>query len=105
MATKHSLSMGKIIKQGRRRTQIRNCGVDVDGFLRSPNGFKLISRFCYNTSTVEITILNVSLLHCRAISFGMTENVSTFNLLEQTQIFLEGASHIFYKNQKADFGG
>ncbi|KAL7001534.1 hypothetical protein U1Q18_002687, partial [Sarracenia purpurea var. burkii] len=88
--SRFSGKLREIIKQERRRTQIRNSGIEVDDFLGGPGGFELISRFCYNNGAVKITVSNVSLLHCCAISLGMTENVSTFNLLEQTQIFLEG---------------
>ncbi|CAI9774698.1 unnamed protein product [Fraxinus pennsylvanica] len=80
----------KIIKQEKRRTQIRNSGIEIDDFPGGADGFEQAIRFCYNNGAVEITVYNVSLLHCCAIFLGMTEKVSNFNLLHQTEVFLQG---------------
>ncbi|PIN12310.1 hypothetical protein CDL12_15083 [Handroanthus impetiginosus] len=66
---------------------------EIDDFPGGPDGFELVSRFCYNNGNIQITVSNVSLLHCCAVFLGMTENVSSINLLHQTDVFLEG---IFY---------
>ncbi|KAJ4949746.1 hypothetical protein NE237_014253 [Protea cynaroides] len=65
-----------------------------------PDGFELVSRFCYNNGRITIISSNVSLLHCSAIFLEITEKVSTYNLLaqtcnllQQTEIVLEG---LFY---------
>lgn len=82
--------MRKIIKQEKRKTQIKNSVIEIDDFPGGPYGFELVSRFCYNHGRIEITVSNVALLHCCAIFLGMTDKVSNCNLLKQTEIFLEG---------------
>ncbi|CAH9105050.1 unnamed protein product [Cuscuta europaea] len=65
--------------------------IDFDDFPGGPEGFELVSRFCYsNGKTVRITVQNVSILHCCAVFLEMTEKIHPFNLLERTQNFLEG---------------
>ncbi|KAI3453278.1 hypothetical protein Pfo_009941 [Paulownia fortunei] len=91
--SKYSGKLRKIIKQEKRRTQVRNSGIEIDDFPGGPDGFELFSRFCYNNGSITITVSNVSLLHCCAVFLGMTEKVSSINLLHQTGVFLEG---IFY---------
>ncbi|KAK4755152.1 hypothetical protein SAY87_008909 [Trapa incisa] len=86
----YSGRLKKLIKQEKRRSQIKNSGIDVDDFPGGPDGFEMVSRFCYNRGHFPITISNVSLLHSCAIFLGMTEKVSTGNLLHQTEMFLEG---------------
>lgn len=86
---KYSQKLKRIIKQEKRRTQIRNTGIEIDDFPGGPDGFELVSRFCYNNGTITITVSNVSLLHCCAVFLGMTEKMSTSNLLHQTDIFLQ----------------
>ncbi|XP_010277308.1 PREDICTED: BTB/POZ domain-containing protein At3g19850-like [Nelumbo nucifera] len=80
----------KIIKQEKRKTQIRNSGIEIDDFPGGPDGFELVSRFCYNEGRIPITPSNVSLLYCSAAFLEMTEKVSSCNLLQQTETFLEG---------------
>ncbi|KAL0372872.1 UNVERIFIED_CONTAM: BTB/POZ domain-containing protein [Sesamum calycinum] len=91
--SKYSGKLRKIIKQEKRRTQIRNSGIEIDDFPGGPDGFELVSRFCYNNGSIPITVSNVSLLHCCAVFLGMSEKASRVNLLHQTEVFLEG---IFY---------
>ncbi|KAI3467868.1 hypothetical protein Pfo_024531 [Paulownia fortunei] len=91
--SKYSGKLRKIIKQEKRRTQIRSSGIEIDDFPGGPDGFELVSRFCYNNGSISIAVSNVSLLHCSAVFLGMTEKVSRINLLHQTEVFLEG---IFY---------
>ncbi|XP_075082699.1 BTB/POZ domain-containing protein At3g19850 [Nicotiana tabacum] len=83
----------KIITEEKRRSQIRKSGIEIDDFPGGAEGFELISRFCYNNGSITITVSNVSLLHCCAVSLGMTEKLSSCNLLHQTETFLEG---LFY---------
>ncbi|OIT22769.1 PREDICTED: BTB/POZ domain-containing protein At3g19850-like [Nicotiana attenuata] len=83
----------KIIKEEKRRSQIRKSGIEIDDFPGGAEGFELVSRFCYNNGSIIITVSNVSLLHCCAVSLGMTEKLSSCNLLHQTETFLEG---LFY---------
>lgn len=92
--SKYSMKLRKTIKQQKRTTQIRSSGIDVAGFPGGSTGFELVSKFCYsNGAAVPITVSNVALLHCCAVFLGMTEKASLFNLLPQTEEFLEG---IFY---------
>ncbi|KAJ4974489.1 hypothetical protein NE237_007663 [Protea cynaroides] len=89
-----------MIKQGKKKTQMRYSEIEIDDFPRGPDGFELVSRFCYNNGRITIISSNVSLLHCSAIFLEITEKVSTYNLLaqtcnllQQTEILLEG---LFY---------
>ncbi|XP_060194763.1 BTB/POZ domain-containing protein At3g19850-like [Lycium barbarum] len=80
----------KIIKEEKRTSQIRKSGIVIDDFPGGAEGFELVSRFCYNNGIITITASNVSLLHCCAVSLGMTEKVSSCNLLHQSETYLEG---------------
>lgn len=83
--------MRRIIKQEKRRIQIRNSGIEIVDFPGGPYGFELASRFCYNRGRITITVSNVSLLHCSALFLGMTQkNGASPNLFEKTQDFLQG---------------
>ncbi|KAK6931846.1 NPH3 domain [Dillenia turbinata] len=91
--TAYSGKLKKIIKLEKRKTQIKNSGIEVDDFPGGPDGFELVSRFCYSKGRIKITVSNVCLLHSSAIFLGMTEKVTACNLLHQSETFLEG---IFY---------
>ncbi|KAL5553005.1 hypothetical protein UlMin_040406 [Ulmus minor] len=93
----YSERLKKIVKQERRRTQIKNLNIEFDDFPGGPNGFELVSRFCHNNGRITITATNVSLLYCSAVFLGMTEKISTLNLLNQTETVLEG---MFYWSWK-----
>ncbi|XP_021896540.1 BTB/POZ domain-containing protein At3g19850 isoform X2 [Carica papaya] len=86
----YSTRLKKMVKQAKRRTQIKSSGIEIDDYPGGPDGFELVARFCYNNGRINITVSNISVLHCCAVYLGMTEKMSTFNLLQQTQIFLEG---------------
>jgi len=64
--------------------------VKIMDFPGGPNGFEMVSRFCYNNGKFSITPSNVCILHCSAILLEMTEKITPFNLLSQTEGFLEG---------------
>ncbi|KAI6670862.1 hypothetical protein NL676_005747 [Syzygium grande] len=85
----YSGRLKKIIKQEKRRTQIKNSGIEIDDFPGGSNGFELVLRFCYSGGKIEITVFNVCLLHCCAVFLGMSEKVTASNLLQQTEKFLE----------------
>lgn len=89
----YSVKLKKIIKQEKKRSQIKKSGIEIDDFPGGADGFELVSRFCYNNGRISITISNVFLLHCCAIFLGMSDKASACNLLQQTESFLEG---IFY---------
>lgn len=76
---------------------MRNLCIEIDDFPGGAEGFELVSRFCYNNGGITTTVSNVSLLYCCAVFLGMTERVSTRNLLKQTESFLEG---LFYWSWK-----
>ncbi|XAR64002.1 hypothetical protein NMG60_11024183 [Bertholletia excelsa] len=76
-----------IIEKEKRITQIRSSGIEINGFPGGPDGFELVSRFCYNSSSFRITVSNVSHLHCCAMFLGMSDDG---NLLQQTETFLRG---------------
>ncbi|CAN4123498.1 unnamed protein product [Withania somnifera] len=88
--SRFSGKLRKVIKEEKRRSQIRTSGIDIDDFPGGAEGFELVSRFCYNNGCITITVSNVSLLRCCAVSLGMTEKVFPCNLLHQTETFLEG---------------
>lgn len=77
---------------------MRNSCIEIDDFPGGADGFELVSRFCYNNGAgITTTVSNVPLLYCCAVFLGMTERVSTQNLLKQTESFLEG---LFYWSWK-----
>lgn len=87
--TKYSEKLKRTIRQAKKRTQIRSSGIEIDDFPGGPDGFELVSRFCYNSGATTITVSNVSLLHCCAVFLGMTEKMFSSNLLHQTEVFLQ----------------
>ncbi|KAI4385823.1 hypothetical protein MLD38_003816 [Melastoma candidum] len=74
----------KVTGQGMKMSQI-----ELPEFPGGLDGFELVSMFCYNGGAIPITVSNVSNLYCSAIFLGMMEKVSSFNLVRQTEIFLE----------------
>ncbi|XP_052311050.1 BTB/POZ domain-containing protein At1g50280 isoform X2 [Populus trichocarpa] len=86
----YSEKLKKIVRREKRKSHIKNSIIEIDDFPGGPDGFELVSRFCYNHGEIKITVSNVALLHFCAVFLGMTENVSTSNLLKQTETFLDG---------------
>ncbi|GAB2275225.1 hypothetical protein Dimus_009986 [Dionaea muscipula] len=89
----YSVKLKKLIKQEKKKAHIKNSQIflQIDEFPGGPDGFELISSFCYNNGGgIPISILNVSALHCGAVFLGMNEKASSCNLLQQTETFLEG---------------
>ena len=76
---------------------MKKLDIEIDEFPGGPDGFEMVSRFCHSNGGINITVTNVSVLYCSAVFLGMTEKVSNFNLLQQTETFLEG---IFYWSWK-----
>ncbi|XP_061976761.1 BTB/POZ domain-containing protein At3g19850-like isoform X1 [Populus nigra] len=89
----YSGKLKKIIGKEKRKSQIKNLSIGIDNFPGGPDGFEMVSRFCYNHGKIKITVSNVALLHCCAVFLGMTENLSPGNLLKQTETFLDGMIH------------
>ncbi|KAE9620295.1 hypothetical protein Lal_00019127 [Lupinus albus] len=84
--TKYCGKVKKILKHEKRRKKLE---IRMNDFPGGPYGFEIVSRFCYNKGKIPITVANVSLLHCCAIYVGMSEEVFTNNLLQQTETFLK----------------
>ncbi|XP_062112949.1 BTB/POZ domain-containing protein At3g19850 [Humulus lupulus] len=93
----YSEKLKKIVKQERRRTQMKKLDIEIDDFPGGPDGFELVSRFCHNNGGINITVTNVSLLYCSAVFLGMTEKISNFNLLQQAETFLDGLIYWSWK--------
>ncbi|KAJ7954502.1 BTB/POZ domain-containing protein family [Quillaja saponaria] len=93
VVSKYSEELKKIINQHKRKSQTKKIYIKIDNFPGGPNGFELVSRFCYNNGKITITVSNISLLHCCAAFLGMTESIASNNLLQQTETFL---GKIFY---------
>ncbi|CAD5168684.1 unnamed protein product [Musa acuminata subsp. malaccensis] len=86
--------MKKMVKQERKRSQGKGwAALKMMEFPGGPDGFELVSRFCYNGGSIAMSPANVCVLHCSAILLEMTEEVAACNLLRQTETFLEG---LFY---------
>ncbi|XP_068645812.1 BTB/POZ domain-containing protein At3g19850 isoform X2 [Aristolochia californica] len=85
--------MRKMIKQEKKTTQNGDLGIRINGFPGGSIGFELVVRFCYSNGKIALSPANVSLLHCVAAFLEMTEEMSSCNLLHQTETFLEG---LFY---------
>ncbi|MED6109816.1 hypothetical protein PIB30_037012 [Stylosanthes scabra] len=83
----------KRILNHQKRCNVKKLGIRINNFPGGPDGFELVSRFCYNNGNISITVANVPLLHCCAIYLGMAEEVFSNNLLQQTETFLDGISH------------
>lgn len=88
----------KILNHQKRRCHVKNLEIRINDFPGGPDGFELVSRFCYNKGKIPITVANVPLLHCCAIYLGMTEEVFTNNLLQQTETFLKGIYYWKWKD-------
>ncbi|URD93834.1 BTB POZ domain-containing protein [Musa troglodytarum] len=82
-----------MVSQERQRSQPKGSGVGIMEFPGGASGFELVSRFCYNNGSIAMTPSNICLLHCSAILLEMTEEVSSYNLLRQTETFLDGVFH------------
>ncbi|CAJ1933779.1 unnamed protein product [Sphenostylis stenocarpa] len=83
----------KILNHQKKRCHVKELGIRINDFPGGPEGFELVSMFCYNNGKIQITEANVCLLYCCAVYLGMTEEVLSNNLLQQTETFLQG---IFY---------
>ncbi|KAJ6429417.1 hypothetical protein OIU84_020944 [Salix udensis] len=86
----YSEKLKKIVGREKRKSRNKNSIIEIGDFPGGPDGFELVSRFCYNHGKIKITVSNVALLHFCAVFLGMTESVSTSNLLKQTETFLDG---------------
>ncbi|KAJ1440374.1 SKP1/BTB/POZ domain superfamily [Sesbania bispinosa] len=82
--------MKKMLNHHEKRCHIKNLSIEINDFPGGPDGFELVLRFCYNHGRIPITVSNVLILHCCALYLGMTEEVLSNNLLQQTETFLEG---------------
>lgn len=72
----------------------RNFKVIFHDFPGGAEIFELIARFCYNKGCIEISSLNLALLHSAAYYMDMNKSVSgTDNLIEHTEKSLEEISY------------
>ncbi|ESW03672.1 hypothetical protein PHAVU_011G032500 [Phaseolus vulgaris] len=89
--SKYCGGLKKILNNRKRRCHVKQeLGIRINDFPGGPEGFELVSMFCYNDGKIQITEANVCLLYCCAVYLGMTEKVLNNNLLQQTETFLEG---------------
>ncbi|KAG2314137.1 hypothetical protein Bca52824_017259 [Brassica carinata] len=96
--SKYSVSLRKMIKQSKKKRNKKTkdpeiITIEIDEFPGGPDGFELVSRFCYNEGGISIDVSNVSTLYCCSVFLGMTEKLCFSNLLLQTETFLE---EVFY---------
>ncbi|KAF7809374.1 pentatricopeptide repeat-containing protein [Senna tora] len=84
--SKYCGRLKKVLNQGKIRSHV----IEINDFPGGPDGFELVSRFCYNNGTIPITASNVPLLHCSALYLAMDDQMVSNNLLQQTQTFLDG---------------
>ncbi|KAL4186189.1 hypothetical protein AMTRI_Chr09g32560 [Amborella trichopoda] len=82
----------KLLNQ-ERETLTLNPIIKINDIPGGAHGFELASRFCYNNGKIHISTKNVALLFCISIAMEMNSKLSSFNLLNQTQTFLQG---LFY---------
>ncbi|KAI3713956.1 hypothetical protein L1987_72545 [Smallanthus sonchifolius] len=73
--SRFSGKLRKLIKKEKKRTQIRKTGIEINDFPGGSDGFELFSRFCYNNGEIDITVSNVSLLHCCAVFLNMNDTL------------------------------
>ncbi|KAL3324400.1 hypothetical protein AABB24_038515 [Solanum stoloniferum] len=91
--SRFSGKLREIIKQEKKKTQIKNSGIEILNFPGGAEGFELISRFCYSngsSNNIKITVSNVCLLICSANFLEMTEKLCCCNLLYKAETFFEG---------------
>ncbi|KAF8068142.1 hypothetical protein N665_1150s0015 [Sinapis alba] len=98
--SKYSGTLRKIIKQSKKKRDKKNKSteiitIEIDEFPGGPDGFELVSRFCYSNGGISIDVSNVSTLYCCSVFLGMTEKLCFSNLLLQTETFLE---EVFYSS-------
>ncbi|KAL1192611.1 BTB/POZ domain-containing protein [Cardamine amara subsp. amara] len=96
--SKYSGSLREMMKQSKKKSNKKTKSpeiitIEIDDFPGGPDGFELVSRFCYNNGEISIDVSNVSTLYCCSVSLGMTEKFCFDNLFLQTQKFLE---EVFY---------
>ncbi|KAK1438079.1 hypothetical protein QVD17_03882 [Tagetes erecta] len=82
--SRFSGKLRKLIKKEKKRTQIRKTGIEIRDFPGGSDGFELVSRFCYNNGHIDVTLTNVSLLHCCALFLSMNDTL----LPKTTDFFL-----------------
>ncbi|CAB4274279.1 unnamed protein product [Prunus armeniaca] len=71
---------------GKSKATSRNLKVVLHDFPGGAESFELISRFCYNHGSTDITPSNISLLYCAAQFMEMNNSVTgTHNLLEKSE--------------------
>ncbi|KAI3812350.1 hypothetical protein L1987_17057 [Smallanthus sonchifolius] len=73
--SRFSGKLRKLIKKEKKRTQIRKTGIEITDFPGGSDGFELFSRFCYTNGEIDITVSNVSLLHCCAVFLAMNDTL------------------------------
>ncbi|XP_027913162.1 BTB/POZ domain-containing protein At1g50280-like isoform X2 [Vigna unguiculata] len=88
--SKYCGRMKKMLNHEKRMCHSKTLSIEINDFPGGSEGFELVLRFCYNNGKISITVSNVLLLHCCALFLGMTEEVFSSNLLQQTEIFLRG---------------
>ncbi|XP_010500584.1 PREDICTED: BTB/POZ domain-containing protein At1g50280-like [Camelina sativa] len=97
--SEYSGSLRKMIKQSKKKRNKKKKSpeiitIELDDFPGGPDGFELVSRFCYNNGdTSIIDVSNVSTLYCCSVYLGMTEKFCLSNLFLQTDKFLD---EVFY---------
>ncbi|KAL0719137.1 hypothetical protein Bca4012_068461 [Brassica carinata] len=94
LMSEYSVFLRKLIKQSNKKKKNHKNGriiIQVQGFPGGPEGFDLVSRFCYsNGGGISIDVSNVSVLYCSSLFLEMTEILCSSNLSLQTEKFLEG---------------
>ncbi|RDX86725.1 BTB/POZ domain-containing protein, partial [Mucuna pruriens] len=91
--SKYCGRMKKMLNHEKRKCHSKPRSIEINDFPGGPEGFELVSRFCYNHGKISITVSNVLILHCCAIYLGMTEEFFSNNLLQQTETFFEGINY------------
>uniref|UniRef100_A0A1J3IMR8 BTB/POZ domain-containing protein n=1 Tax=Noccaea caerulescens TaxID=107243 RepID=A0A1J3IMR8_NOCCA len=96
--SKYCESLRKMIKQSKKKRNKKTkppeiITIEIDDFPGGPDGFELVSRFCYSNGEFSIDVSNVSTLYSCSVILGMTEKLCSSNLLFQTEKFLK---EVFY---------
>ncbi|XP_061346994.1 BTB/POZ domain-containing protein At1g50280-like [Gastrolobium bilobum] len=90
LISKYCGRMKKLLNYEKRRCHVKKLSIEINDFPGGPEGFEMVSRFCYNHGKIPFSVSNVLILHCCALYLEMTEEVLSNNLLLQTETFLEG---------------
>ncbi|CAN8268993.1 unnamed protein product [Cochlearia groenlandica] len=94
LISKYSGFLKKKLKQSNKKNKKGIITLNIKDFPGDSYGFEMVSRFCYsNGKGISVDVENVAVLYCSSLFLEMTEKLCSWNLLHQTEKFLQGMFH------------